>query len=157
MVFMSIKPLEFREIMGRFATGVTIMTTVDQGNPVGLTINSLTSVSLTPPTILFCLGKTRSVSSAFTKCEQFIVNILAQDQRDVSSYFSQSFSSNSIINKNFFENSEKGTLKGTLGYLVCKKENMIPVGDHFIIIGHVIEIVRGEEKDPLVFFRGQYV
>lgn len=158
---MSLNPLEFREIMRSYATGVTVVTTVTKGQPLGITINSFSSVSLDPPTILFCLGNKRYLSPAIMECEQFVVNILAEDQQDLSKFFSQSFSDDSMAEeakqRKFFKDEELGILEGTLGYLICKKETMIPVADHFIVLGRVIHVAQQQPKNPLIFFNGRYL
>src|SRR3954471_13888482 len=79
----------FRNALGCFATGVTVITTVtDAGEPVGLTANSFSSVSLDPPLVLFCLGRNSQSFEAFTAAGRFAVNVLAEEQRDLSVRFS---------------------------------------------------------------------
>ena len=85
-----VTPEEFREVMGRFATGVTIVTIEDEdGKPYGLTVNSFTSVSMHPPLVLVCLDNQLSGLANFKESGRFGVNILAEDQADLSDYFAQ--------------------------------------------------------------------
>jgi len=85
---MNIDPKAFRQALGNYPTGVTVVTTVDaDGTPRGLTANSFTSVSLDPALILVCLGKTTASHPVFMQAERFAVNILAEDQREVSALF----------------------------------------------------------------------
>src|SRR3954467_11531623 len=81
-------PMQFRQALGMFATGVTVVTTIaPDGSPRGLTANSFTSVSLNPPLVLVCIDRGAQSYAAFTKGSGFAVNILSQDQRDLSQRF----------------------------------------------------------------------
>ena len=83
--------LHFREVMARFATGVTVVTTLDeQGQPVGLTANSFSSVSLDPPLILFCLARSSSNLERFRRAEHFAINVLHIGQQPMSGVFARS-------------------------------------------------------------------
>ena len=81
---------EFRRVCGRFATGVTVVTVLDpRGRPHGLTVNSFASVSLAPPLVLFCVGRSVSVIDAFRAAEFFGINVLAAGQRELSERFAR--------------------------------------------------------------------
>ena len=84
---MSINSKDFRSVMGTFATGVTIITTIDKGKPKGITANSFTSVSLEPPLVMFCLGKDSTNFEAFMSSNFFAVNILSVHQEELSNKF----------------------------------------------------------------------
>ena len=85
---MGIDPKKFRNTVGCFATGVTVITTTDSlGKPVGLTANSFTSLSLDPPMVLFCLDRKVASFQAFSEGGEFAVNILSEDQKDISNRF----------------------------------------------------------------------
>ena len=154
---MSIDPNRLREAFGSFLTGVTIVTTVDgDGTPAGFTANSFTSVSLDPPLLLVCLGRTADCFDAFAAADKFAVNILAADQQDLSNLFAQ-------------ENVEKFTgvglrenptgspiLRDSCAWFDCELERQLDGGDHIILLGRV-RALGNEQCEPLGFFAGHYV
>jgi flavin reductase (DIM6/NTAB) family NADH-FMN oxidoreductase RutF len=148
----------FRQLMGCFATGVTAVTLTDPrlGN-VGITINSLTSVSLAPPLVLFCLDKKAHLYPAFRRAGFFAVNILSADQEDVSRHFA-----NYKLYpepKNMWDRPQEGCpiLKGTLGWMVCRKAAAYRGGDHDIFLGEAIALhVRKGKNNPLLYVHGRY-
>ena len=144
--------------MGCFATGVTVITAYGpNADPAGITINSLTSVSLKPPLVLFCLEKNAQVYPAFRAAKYFAVNILSEKQEDVSRYFAD------------FRHHKKPTLlwdkpqlncpilRGTLGWMVCEKTAGYKGGDHTIFVGEAVKLhKRGTQQEPLLYFHGRY-
>jgi flavin reductase (DIM6/NTAB) family NADH-FMN oxidoreductase RutF len=155
---MTIDKTEFRQTLGCFATGITVITTVDDdGAPVGLTANSFTSLSLDPPMVLFCLDRKVQSFDAFHHHRHFAVNILASDQQDVSNRFAKSGPEKwSGVE---FESWDTGCpiLKGCLANLECDIDEIHEGGDHVIIVGEVKRIARdGDAPGPLLYFRGGY-
>jgi flavin reductase (DIM6/NTAB) family NADH-FMN oxidoreductase RutF len=155
---MSIEKTDFRRTLGCFATGITVITTVDDdGGPVGLTANSFTSLSLDPPMVLFCLDRNIQSFEAFHDNRHFAVNILSAGQKDMSSRFAQSGAEKwSGVE---FETWETGCpiLDGCLANLECDIESIHEGGDHVIIIGEVKRIACAEDGSaPLIYFRGGY-
>jgi flavin reductase (DIM6/NTAB) family NADH-FMN oxidoreductase RutF len=147
---------ELRRVMGHFATGVTIITTRDrQGNVYGLTANAITSVSLDPPLLLICIDRKAETFAHFYDSKSFTVNILADDQQELSSRFAKSggdkFSGLS------HRTGRLGTpiLDGSLGYIECRIVATHEAGDHVIHIGEV-ETAEVRAGRPLLFFQGQY-
>jgi flavin reductase (DIM6/NTAB) family NADH-FMN oxidoreductase RutF len=148
---------EFRRTLGAFTTGVTIMTTVDEdGKQYGVTANSFSSVSLDPPLILWSQALTSSSFEAFSNCERFVVNILADHQIHVSNQFARSGGDK-------FQGIEVNAGLGGVpiiddcsAYLECVKVAAHPGGDHVIYIGQVERIYRGANR-PLAFGDGRYV
>jgi flavin reductase (DIM6/NTAB) family NADH-FMN oxidoreductase RutF len=146
----------FRKTLGRFATGITIVTTIDAaGAPQGITVNSFTSVSLTPPLVLFCIGKSSQSLEPFLACKSFNINILAADQEPLSNRFASKM-----------ENRFDGTgwhpgangaplLPGTLAALECNKFQTVEAGDHYILIGEVTAS-GAREGEPLLYFASKY-
>ncbi len=146
----------FRDTLGCFATGVTIITTVDsEGGPVGLTANSFSSLSLDPPLVLFCLDRNVVSFSAFHSNRHFAVNILGADQEDMARRFAQSGSEK--WNGVGFETWDTGCpiLGGCIANLECNTDSIYEGGDHVIIVGEVVRVANGGGT-PLAFFRGQY-
>lgn len=148
----------FRKVLGCFATGITIITTISKdGKPVGLTANSFTSLSLDPPLVLFCLDRKINSFEAFHSNRHFAINVLRHDQEQLSRRFATS-----AIDK--FQGLEFETwntgcpiLKGCLAAFECDIQQVIEAGDHVIIIGEVNKIHHDADGGrPLLYYRGKY-
>lgn len=155
---MSIDPREFRNTLGCFATGITVITTVDrEGAPVGFTANSFTALSLDPPLILFCLDRNATCFEAFHRNRHFAINILSVEQQEISNRFAKTGADKwSGVE---FANGESGSpiLAGCLGNLECEVDEVFEGGDHVIFIGKVTALWRSEgDTQPLLYFRGRY-
>ena len=147
---------ELRNALGKFATGITVITTRDENNnPVGMTVNSFASVSLTPPLVLWCLGEASSTCEAFLRCSHFAINILRADQQAVSQLFA------APDEGHFKELPWQPGLEGSpllgqaLAHFECSMEHQYQGGDHTIIVGRVSHFEQFE-GEPLVFSQGQY-
>ena len=146
----------FREIMGSFPTGVTVITTLSaEGHPVGLTANAVSSVSLNPPQLLVCLGQDRFTAQAVAAQGRFAVNFLGHDQQAIAELFA-SRAADKFAGLAVTEG-ELGVplIDGALAYAECQVMKMIETGDHRIFVGLVL---RGEAGGgvPLMFFRRHY-
>jgi flavin reductase (DIM6/NTAB) family NADH-FMN oxidoreductase RutF len=148
----------FRQIMGCFATGIAIVTTRDKdGASIGLTINSLTSVSLDPPLVLFCLDRKAHVYKTFKAADGFAFNFLAEGQEDVSRHFADYRHSPRPQHMWDKPQQDHPILRHTLGWMVCRKVKVTKAGDHDIFVGEVIKAhKRTEARDPLLYFHGRY-
>lgn len=155
---MSIDPREFRNTVGCFATGITVITTLDEGGgPVGFTANSFTSLSLEPPLVLFCLDRKVASFEAFAPERPFAVNILSSDQTDVSQRFATSGPEK--WEGVAFECWETGSpiLPHCLANLECTIESIHEGGDHVIVIGRVVSIRRSDgPAGALLYYKGRY-
>lgn len=147
--------------MGRFTTGVAVITTQHQGKPVGITINTLTSVSLAPPLVLFCLGKRRHVYPAISENPYCAIHILSSTQQDLCKAFAHSRSH--PWDMLTYEISKTGCplIPGSLGILHCRREEIYGGGDHVIFLNHVEDIDwedthANKEKTPLVYYQGSF-
>lgn len=156
---MTVTPPLFREVMGTFATGVTVATTSgDSGEPYGVTVNSFTSVSLEPPLILVCLDNRLSGLGHFLAGSRFAVNILGEDQRQVSDHFATRGSDRS----QFVDGSGlAGTpvIPDALARLECRLTESHPAGDHTILLGEVEGVHISKDahlRGPLLYHRGRY-
>jgi flavin reductase (DIM6/NTAB) family NADH-FMN oxidoreductase RutF len=149
-------PRDFRNALSTFATGVAIVTTVDaQGAPIGFTCNSFSSVSLSPPLVLWSLSLRSPSLSTFLQAPHFAVNILAADQLPLARRFSQSLP-NKFDGVPFAEGTRGVPLiAGAAAQLECRNETRYYSGDHVIFIGHVLHYV-WRECAPLVFWRCGY-
>jgi flavin reductase (DIM6/NTAB) family NADH-FMN oxidoreductase RutF len=153
---MTIDPPRFRQLLGRFATGVTVITAEDaDGNPAGMTANTLVSVSLSPPLISVCIDRSAEMHRTLEQTGRFTVNILAAHQEAVSRRFAEQGT------RRFegigFTRSERGgiVLDGVLAHLECEREAAYPAGDHSIYLGRVVGGASGE-GEPLLYYRGGY-
>ena len=154
---MSIDKSVFRKVLGRFATGITIVTGLaEDGIPVGLTVNAFTSLSLDPPLVLFCLDNSTACREAFTKGKGFALNMLSEDQQNLSVIFS------SRIEDRFagveFQKWDTGVpiLSGCLANLECSIDAVHDGGDHQIIVGRVNRLDQTGMGKPLLYFDGNY-
>jgi flavin reductase (DIM6/NTAB) family NADH-FMN oxidoreductase RutF len=148
----------FRKVMGCFATGITVITTLGKdGKPVGLTANSFTSLSLDPPLVLFCLDRKIASFESFHANRHFAVNVLRHDQEELSRRFATS--SIDKFQGIPYETWATGCpiLKGCLAAFECDIQQVIEAGDHVIIIGEVNKIRSDADGGrPLLYYRGKY-
>lgn len=153
-------PEEFRQVLGRFATGVTIITTNDphDGRPIGLTASSFNSVSLNPPLISWCLRKASSNYNAYSQANSFNVHILASDQVDVATQFATAPRDQRFNDIDY----QPGRLGAPLlasqycsSWMECSPFQAHEAGDHILFIGEVIHCGH-TPKLPLVFHAGTF-
>ncbi len=147
---------EFRNALGSFATGVTIITALGKdGQKIGMTANSFNSVSLTPPLILWSISKSANCFDDFIAAKAFAVHILATDQQDLSNLFA-------TTGKDRFANIQ--CAEGLSGIPIlphysacfeCKTAQHYEGGDHIIMTGEVLKFA-DNQLDPLLFYRGNY-
>ncbi len=146
----------FRQVLGHFPTGVTVVTAhCDQG-PVGMAVGSFASVSLDPPLVGFFAGKASSTWPNIRAAGAFCVNVLAQDQEDVS----RVFASPGVDKFAGVGWRHGGTgaplLEGVVAWIDCDLDSVVDAGDHELALGRVRELQVAAETDPLVFYRGGY-
>ncbi len=148
---------QLRNVLGTFTTGVTIVTTRDeQGVHHGVTANSFSSVSLEPPLVLWSQALTSRSFAAFRDSEYFAVNILADDQIELSNHFAKS-RDDKFANVSFTEGlGGTPVLAGTVAHFECAKVASYPAGDHVIYVGRV-ERVGHSGRRPLAFAHGRYM
>jgi flavin reductase (DIM6/NTAB) family NADH-FMN oxidoreductase RutF/DNA-binding GntR family transcriptional regulator len=145
---------DFRDVIGRFASGVTIITTTVDGAPFGTTASAVSSLSLEPPMVLICLNKTSDTQAAILKAGHFCVNILADGQQDLAYQFARKgdkFAGTS------YEHGIEGipVLGGTLAHLECRVAETVTGGTHTVFLAHVA-VAAGHEGAPLTYFRGRF-
>jgi 3-hydroxy-9,10-secoandrosta-1,3,5(10)-triene-9,17-dione monooxygenase reductase component len=147
---------EFRNALGGFATGITIITALGKnGQKVGMTANSFNSVSLTPPLILWSIGKNTNCFEDFMAAEAFAVHVLAEDQQDLSNLFATS-GIDRFANLDCTEGlSGIPLLPHYSVCFQCKMSHQYEGGDHIIMLGEVIEFTDNQHQ-PLLFHRGNY-
>lgn len=146
----------FRHLLGRFATGVTVITTRHaDGQPEGMTASSVASVSLEPPLLLVSVDRQNVMHEALAQASHFVVNILAADQEALSRRFAE-------LEQNRFEGvgfhaSRLGLpiLDGVLAHIECVKDAVVPAGDHTVYVGLVTGGAVTDQR-PLLYYRGGY-
>lgn len=146
----------FRAVLGRFATGVTIVTTVDEhGGDCGMTVSAFTSVSLRPPLVMVCIGHDASMYDAMTKATFFGVTMLAAGQEALSRHFADKEIDR--FEGIGFHRGKTGValLEDALAWLECRIVNRVEAGDHTLIIGQV-ETASPRAERPLLYYRGGY-
>jgi len=153
----SIDPRAFRQTLGLFVTGVTVIAMEVEGAVRALTANSFTSVSLNPPLVLFCLGKGTKAGQAIDRLREFSVNILSQEQRALSAYFAGAWKDKTPPPFSFTSSEGGPRLDGSVATLGCTVNAVHEAGDHWIVVGQVVTIHRSDlPRAPLVFFSGRY-
>ena len=148
---------DLRSVLSHFATGIAVVTRRDDARrPHAITVNAFTSVSLDPPLILYCLGKSAFNFDVFAKPKAFAVNILSADDEALSDRFA-------CEDEDGFPDldvSELATgspiLAGCLAVLDCETEAIYEAGDHLIIVGRVKALDLRSESEPLIYFRSCY-
>jgi flavin reductase (DIM6/NTAB) family NADH-FMN oxidoreductase RutF len=146
-----------RDALGCFATGVTVVTCVDEGGqPFGLTVNSFTSVSLDPPLLLVCVAKNARCGPALMRASHFAVNVLQTGQQPASIRFSTR--DEDRFGATPWSTGETGAplLMDSLCVFECERHAVHEGGDHDMVIGRVVRASFDANLDPLLYFRGRY-
>ncbi len=146
-----------RDALGCFATGVTVVTAFEEnGDPVGLTANSFTSVSLDPPLLLVCIARSSGSLKALEKAGHFGVNVLHIGQQPVSQLFSKPGEDRFAQIAWMRGVHDAPLLPGALASFECRRHQLYDGGDHIILVGEVVRAVSDPRRDPLLYFRGSY-
>jgi flavin reductase (DIM6/NTAB) family NADH-FMN oxidoreductase RutF len=154
--FPEIDPSHYRTVLGHFATGVTVITAMDEDEPVGMAANSFTSVSLDPALVLFCPGKNSSTWPRIQRAGAWCVNVLAEGQEEVCRLMAQKGAER--FREIGWKAAPSGSpiLQGTVAHIDCKTVAEHDAGDHLIVVGRVLEMAVNSHEGPLLFFRGGY-
>lgn len=149
-------PARFRQVLGHFCTGVVIIAGHHDGAPVGLTVQSFTSLSLDPPLVAFAVGRGSSTWPKLRDAGSFSANILAEDQEALCRAFATSG-----VDK--FEGvgwrpgiTKSPLIDDVLAYVECRIDVEHDAGDHVLVIGHVLDLGIVREGKPLLFYRGGF-
>jgi 3-hydroxy-9,10-secoandrosta-1,3,5(10)-triene-9,17-dione monooxygenase reductase component len=148
----------FRDVLGRFASGVTVVTTTSNGEPVGMTCQSFSSVSLDPPLVVFIPAKSSRSWPLIQRSGKFCVNFLAADQAELSNNMA-SRGADKFGDVKWTPSAQTGSpiLEGSLAHVDCTIHTVHEAGDHYVVIGRVVDLNADEtDADPLLFYRGQY-
>ncbi|HUP67895.1 MAG TPA: flavin reductase family protein [Sphingomicrobium sp.] len=150
-------PRTLRDALGCFATGVTVVTCLNEaGEPAGITVNSFTSVSLDPPLLLVCLYKEAASATALVSASHFAINVLQTGQQPASITFSTRVEDR--FGQMPWSRGEAGApiLKDSLSVFECENYAVYDGGDHHILVGQVVKASFDASLDPLLYFRGSY-
>jgi flavin reductase (DIM6/NTAB) family NADH-FMN oxidoreductase RutF len=151
-----VDPARFRQLLGRFATGVTVLTVRDPaGQPAGMTASSLASVSLEPPLVSVCVDHAADLHDLIVAAPEFVVNILESGQEELSRRFADKHEDRFAGIGYHAGPDGQIFLDGALAHIECERFAEYPGGDHTIIVGRVIG---GDTRDghPLLYYRGGY-
>jgi flavin reductase (DIM6/NTAB) family NADH-FMN oxidoreductase RutF len=145
-------PRRLRDAMGRFATGVTIVSTVEAGKVHGMTANGVLSVSLSPPLVLVSLGRCR-MAEMLPRTGRYAISVLAAGQRELAAHFAGQTAGEATVAFEW----EDGLpfIAGALAHVGCSVEDLHPAGDHVLWVGRVAHIAH-REGDPLLFYAGRF-
>lgn len=143
----------FKQAMSNFATGITVITSSDEENQFGLTVNAFSSVSIEPLMILICLDKKTRLLPKIKQKGQFVVNILSDKQSDLIWEFAQKDKRQKKFSNEFSEKFNLPILKDSISILECQISQIVEAGDHEVILAEVITIVNSELQ-PLIYVNG---
>ena len=154
---MTIEARAYRETLGSFATGVTVIAAGTDTEFHGMTANAFTSLSLEPPLVLVCVAKRARLTEFLERAGSFTVNLLRADQIALSRFFAGAWDQPTRPPFRFVHEPLGPRLEGALGTIGCRLTQQLDGGDHWIVVGRVEAFHRGVEPHyPLVFYRGTY-
>ncbi|HUF31505.1 MAG TPA: flavin reductase family protein [Gemmatimonadaceae bacterium] len=154
---MSVDQATFRSVLGRFASGVTVMTVRDRDTDHGMTASAFCSLSLDPPLVLVCIDRTTRMHERLQSAEHFAVNLLAADQEMISRRFAEPPDDSRFEGVGFTRGTTGAPLlTDALAHLECELVKRYPGGDHTIIVGRVVGAAAAGDARPLLYYRGGY-
>lgn len=147
----------FRDTIGLFTTGVAIIVALAGDEVLAMTVNAVSSVSLNPMLVMFCPGKTTRFAEHLGSFSTFSINILREEQQALSTYFAGGWKEPTAPPFRFVRSRSALRLEGSLASLECKLEQSIDGGDHWLVLGRVLDLHSGVGPHrPLLFYRGRY-
>lgn len=152
----AIDPAHFRQVLGHFPTGVTVVTASADEGPVGLAIGSFASISLDPALVGFFADRKSGTWPLIRDSGAFCVNILREDQEEVSRSFASKSDDRFAGLGWHMTRGNSPKIEGVLAWIDCAVDSVVEVGDHDLCVGRVLELEVSSEGAPLVFFRGGY-
>ena len=152
-----ITPSRFRDVLSRFATGVTVVTAAGEAGPVGMTVQGFLSVSLTPPLVLFSAGRGARAWPTIEASGHFCVNLLGADQEWLSERMAAR-GGDRFRDVAWTPSPVTGSplLAGGLGHVDCRTESVHDAGDHVLVVGRVLDLGATEAEEALLYYRGRY-
>ena len=153
MTHRAFNPREYRNTLGRFATGVTIITALENGKPHGMTANAFASVSLDPPLVLVSLDNRSHMRRILSAAGLYGVSVLAEGQRALSDHFAGRAVQG--VQVQFVTRAGATLVEGAIAYFVVRVKDVHPAGDHTLYVGTVEYFEHSEDK-PLLLYSGSY-
>ena len=153
------EPRRFRQVLGHFCTGVTVVTTADDDGPAGFACQSFAAVSLEPPLVLFCPSRTSVTWPRIARAGHFCANVLTEDQQELCRIFATSAATGADKFAGVSWSPSSGgapVLDGVLTWVGCTVDSVHEAGDHYVVIGRVTELGACGAGPPLLFYRGRY-
>jgi 3-hydroxy-9,10-secoandrosta-1,3,5(10)-triene-9,17-dione monooxygenase reductase component len=147
---------EFRDVCGRFVTGVCVVTSFGPDGPAGMTANAVTSLSLEPPLMIVCFDRTARTLGAVEHSRRLAIQFLAHNQEEVAARFASKLpEAEKFEDLDWSDRAGVPALGGSLAGLGCELRELVPGGDHLIAVAEVVDLWRSD-GEPLVFFGGDY-
>ena len=153
MTHQAFDPREYRNTLGQFATGVTIITALEDGTPLGMTANAFVSVSLDPPLVLVSLDNRSHMRRILSAAGIYGVSVLAERQRALSDHFAGRTVQG--VQVQFVSRAGATLVEGAIAYFVVRVTDIHPAGDHTLYVG-AVEYFEHREDKPLLFYSGRY-
>jgi len=151
------EPGRFRQVLGHFCTGVTVITTHDEGGPAGFACQSFAALSLDPPLVLFCPSRASGTWSRIARAGHFCANVLAAGQEELARVFGTSGTDKFTgVPWSPAPSSGSPVLAGALTWVGCTVEAVHEAGDHYVAVGRVTGLGECLRERPLLFYRGRY-
>ena len=147
---------EFRQVLGHFCTGVTIITTVDESGPAGFACQSFAALSLDPPLVLFCVSRSSATWPRIERAGFFCANVLTAGQQELARVFGAKGADKFAGVPWSPSPSGAPVLAGVLTWVGCTVEAVHEAGDHHVVLGRVTELGDCGPQQPLLFYRGRY-
>jgi 3-hydroxy-9,10-secoandrosta-1,3,5(10)-triene-9,17-dione monooxygenase reductase component len=160
LVLMSLRPdgeaAGFRQVLGHFCTGVTVITCAEDGRPAGFACQAFAALSLTPPLVLFCPSTSSATWPAIARAGYFCANVLAAGQQEIARRFGVSGADK--FDQLSWSPSRSGApvLAGALTWMECAVTAVHEAGDHYVVVGRVTQLGPCQPDRPLLFYRGRY-
>ncbi|MFE4874970.1 flavin reductase family protein [Streptomyces sp. NPDC056682] len=151
-----VTPDSFRLTVGSFCTGLTVISAMGPQGPVGFTCQAFSSLSVDPPRILVCPGRASTTWPVIRGVSRFCVNVLAEDQSDLSRRFARSGGDKYAGVNWSCPPGESPRLDGACSWLECAIEAELDAGDHFVVAARVLALDTVENRMPLLYYRGRY-
>lgn len=149
-------PTDYRRVLGRIPTGVAIIAGMDGATPVGVAVGSFTSVSLDPPLVGFFIATTSTTWPVIEQSGGFCASVLGADQDGVSQQFATSGADRFAVCGWRSSPARRPIIEGAVAWLDCSIEDILPAGDHRLVIGRIESMASSADPEPLVFLGGRY-
>ena len=154
---MGIEPATFRQVLGSYPTGVCVVTALDEaGAPIGLVVGSFTSVSLDPPLVGFLPDKKSTTWPLIAAVGHFCVNVLASDQQQVCRQLAAKGAEKFAGVDYAVSQHDVPVLANAIARIECAIHSVTDAGDHWFVLGKVLELETTRDDDPMLFYRGRY-